>query len=386
MKEQRCPECGGRLNSNYCDICMRRVAKGGRTQRKYQDPWDYSSAHRQEEGHKCITFDAPKPVQRPKQTFSRTKQSFSNRQKKQQAASKPKTLTVVMVLLAIMGLSSSLFELFDEVAVSPPKDAYVETVPVLPMADIPNVQPGVLYEGNDVRITVDGAGLYYDEYALYFTIYNNSDRDITVNNQLLCVNDFMLSGALYQEVEKGEHIQTCMPIYSYELDAAGITQVSTVRFSLDIFDSKNYTNIANTGLVTLNTDAEGDSTQAVDLSGMEIYHDGKTCILLHAAEVTAYDEGKLDVFLVNTDERTVCVSTIRALVNDTEVAGGFWTTLLPGTRSVPQIYLYELDRADVAELEQIQTVTLELYVDYYREGYLEESLVQTVSFDPNQLF
>ena len=28
MNVQRCPECGQRLNTNYCDICMKKVPFG----------------------------------------------------------------------------------------------------------------------------------------------------------------------------------------------------------------------------------------------------------------------------------------------------------------------------------------------------------------------
>ena len=66
MSVRRCPECGNRLTSNYCDICMRRVPFAGLRSGRDLDPWDYSSAHREEEDHECVSFDTPKPASHKK--------------------------------------------------------------------------------------------------------------------------------------------------------------------------------------------------------------------------------------------------------------------------------------------------------------------------------
>ena len=53
MNVQRCPECGQRLNTNYCDICLRKVPFGGVKLGNRKDPWesrDGSSAHRMDRG------------------------------------------------------------------------------------------------------------------------------------------------------------------------------------------------------------------------------------------------------------------------------------------------------------------------------------------------
>ena len=64
MAIQRCPECGQRLKTNYCDICMRKVPFAGKRTKAVLDPWEYSSAHREEKGHQCVSFgdETPKKI------------------------------------------------------------------------------------------------------------------------------------------------------------------------------------------------------------------------------------------------------------------------------------------------------------------------------------
>ena len=101
MAVQRCPECGGRIHTNYCDICMRKVPFAGARTVRRREPWELSSAHREETGHKCITFDAP-ASQSQKQTWVKTKPSFPERKPAQKKD--PKMATVVAVVLAILSL------------------------------------------------------------------------------------------------------------------------------------------------------------------------------------------------------------------------------------------------------------------------------------------
>ena len=143
MYVQRCPECGQRLKSNYCDICMRKVPFGGVKLANRRDPWDShdgSSAHRQEKGHECVSFDVEK---NPKTTF----RSY----RKSNAANK-KGASVVAIILAILSLLPALFGLVEEAVESVPapepqynvSDGFVEAGD-LGAEDVPNVIAEEIY-------------------------------------------------------------------------------------------------------------------------------------------------------------------------------------------------------------------------------------------------
>ena len=153
MAIHRCPECGGRLHTNYCDICMRKVPFTGARPRKYRDPWDYSSSHREESGHKCITFDVP-GTPAPKQTFTKPKTTYTKPasafpKAKPNKKPEPKTATVVAIVLAILSLLPTVFGLFENVHVDNPVPEYnVEAFD--PEADLPALLSTGIYSDGEI--------------------------------------------------------------------------------------------------------------------------------------------------------------------------------------------------------------------------------------------
>lgn len=382
MQVHRCPECGNRLTTNYCDICMRKVPFAGAKPRKNRDPWDYSSAHREEDGHKCITFDAPVTTGR-KQSFTGTKQTFTRTRQKAEQKGKAKKVTVVVVILAILSVITSVFEMVESAIEPEPDYSYEEVAPE--SADVPGVEARELYNSNGIRVTLDSAGLYYDDYALFFTIENQSEQDINVNTQLLSVNSYMLNSMLYEEVKEGESVQAYLPIYSYELEQANIHKIAEIGFVLDIFDAEKYATIATTELITVHTDAAKDYEVTVDDSGMELYNDGSLRIMAQSAELSGYGDGQVKLYMENRSGSIASVSTPKISLNGQEVSGGVWISLRPDTRAITEIYFYEFEQLDITQMDQIKEISLDLHIGYLEDGDVVQTVKETIAFDPGNL-
>lgn len=245
MATQRCPECGGRLTSNYCDICMRKVPFAGARSRNYRDPWDYSCAHRQEAGHKCITFDAPKQTS-PKPAVMFPKQKTSKK-------SDPKPAAVIAIVLGLLSLLPTLFGIFENVHMDNPVPEYNVEV-FTPEADLPVVQPTEIYSDGEIEILADSLGMYYEEPSLSFLIDNYSDREIDVVVDCVAVNGSMLDADMSVYVNSGESCQAFLMLHQEDLKEANIQQISRVDLSLWIFDADTYDEIAYLDLVTIETD------------------------------------------------------------------------------------------------------------------------------------
>ena len=383
MYAQRCPECGKRLNTNYCDICMKKVPFGGVKLADRRDPWenrDGSSAHRMEKDHECVSFEKPE------------KKSFPKPVKKQTTASKKKAAPMLGIILAILSLIPTMFGLFEEavdsVAVPEPQynvsDGFVEAGDV-GAEDVPNVIAGEVYNDNGVRIHVDTAGLSYGDYVIYFTIYNDTDRKLGISGDMVSINGYMLPFGFYHDIKAGKSAQTSLAFYSYELEKAGITQISDVTFALSAYENNNYEPIFSNELVTLQTTVEVAAEPAVDVSGLELYNDGDIRIMLTDVSMPLYGECQLDLYMENFSDRPVNVFSAGAAVNGETVAYSIWSSLRSDTRAITSGYLYELDALEIEEVSQIEEITLELYIEYLDEGFVAETISEAVTFDPNTI-
>ena len=383
MNAQRCPECGQRLNTNYCDICMRKIPFGGVQLAKCRDPWDSSdgsSAHRQERGHECVSFGNEK---KPKKTTFRSYRKTTNK----------KGASVVAIILAVFSLLPAVFGLIEEVVDSVPvpepeylntKDGFVEAGD--PGAEnVPGVIVGEVYNDNGVRITVDTAGLSYGDYVIYFTIHNDTDRKLGISGDMVSINGYMLPFGFYHDIKAGKSAQTSLAFYSYELEKAGITQISDVTFALSAYENNNYEPIFSNELVTLQTTVEATAEPAVDVSGLELYNDGNLRIVLTDVSMPLYGECQLDLYMENFSDRPVNVFSAGAAVNGETVAYSIWSSLRSDTRAITSGYLYELNAMEIEEVSQIEEITLELYVEYLDGSHVAQTISEAVTFDPNAI-
>lgn len=384
MSIQRCPECGGRLHTNYCDICMRKVPFAGMKTARRRDPWetrDGSSAHRMEKDHTCVSFEKPE------------KQTFRSFVKKQTPVSKKKTAPALGILLAVLSLLPALFGLFEEaaesVAVPEPEYSIYEGFVLAgdPGAeDVPNVIAGEIYNQDGIRITADYAGLSYGDYTLFMTIYNDTDRDVGISMDRISVNGYMVPFGLYQDVKAGKSEQTGLTFYAYTLEESGITQVADVEMAMDVYDAGSYDSIVERELLRIETEYSGSVEPAVDISGMELYNDGGVWVLLRDVSLPGQGECELDLYVENLSGSTVNVYSGDIWVNGEQVHGYYWKALRPDTRAMDSAYIYGLDDLEIEELAQIDEITVDLYVDYMDALSVVHTVSEKITFEPAMIY
>ena len=381
MQVQRCPECGGRLRTNYCDICLRKVPFKGVPEQKYAAG---SSAHRTEKGHECVSFGEKK---KPAQSTFRTYRKSS--------APNKKGASVVAIVVAVLSLLPAIFGIFENmdfggemITVEPEyinsSDGFVEAG--APGAEnVPGVITGEVYNDNGIRIHVDAAGLSYGDYAIYFTIYNDTDRKLGISGDMVSINGYMVPFGFYHEIRAGKSAQTSMAFYTYELEKAGITQISDVTFYLSAYEKNGYEPIFSNELVTLQTEVEATTEPAADVSGLELCNDGGFHMVLTEVSMPFNGECQLDLYMENFSERTVSVLCAGAVVNGETVPYSIWSTLRTDTRAFTSGYLYELNAMEIAEVSQIEEITLELHIEYIEDGIVTETVSEFVTFTPGEI-
>lgn len=371
MKEQRCPECGNRLTTNYCEICLRKVPFAGFRTKTEQDPWDASSTHWEESDHKCITFEET-PSKAPKQILKKTKTKKTGELKKP---------AIIAILLAALSISSSIFGLVSDLTDdAPPVEHNAEEI--VAESDLPVLQPMELYNDGEILVRVDSLVLAYEEPAVSVTIENASEKDIDVVIEKVAINSYMVDSALMEQVNAGDTCQTVLCLFEYELENANIEQIARIDLRLRIYDRDSYDQIFYADRIAVFTDAADNYTQVFDGSGLELYNDGSTFIWLKDMSVSDYGDGEIKVFIQNTSGSDVTINTNGIYLNGQEAEGYMGASLMSDTCAVTGVYLMDLESLDIKELDQIKEITVGLQIDYMDNWEILESYSERITFEP----
>ena len=383
MSIQRCPECGIRLKTNYCDVCMKRVpfkglryGQGSSAHRMEKDhecvsfekekkvPWGGSSAHRTEKGHKCVSFES-----KEKKTFSLPKLS-------KPAASKKKTAPGLAILLALLALLPNACNIVNDL--SGAEEVTPEPAAVSYRGNIPSVEPREIYNADGISVAVDCADIYYDDYTVFMTVVNESEEDVIVATDLLSVNGFMHQSSYYAEVEAGSSVQETLQLYSWEMDRDGIDEVAEIAFYLNVYQT-DYSEMARSELITLQTEAYGTYEQQPFLDGWELYTGEDVAVRL----VSYGDSGgnyDLQFYLENLSEDTVSVSAESIRVNGEETDGFLWTTLRSGTCARGEVFV---SIPGINDLNGIEEITIDLLIEHMDVYHITDFRTETVTFVPS---
>ena len=357
MKDVRCPQCGYRLKTNQCPICLTRVPFPG-------VDWK-------------VTVEAEKPKKQFRLPIDMEKMKKAAKNRK-----KPVSMAVVGVVLAVFSMLSSALEScdgFDSYTPDYDYDAYV-AAGVGEAADVPEIDPQYIYDQNGLTIAVDGLGLYYGSYTIPVTVTNKTDQNVLIHSNELSVNNFMQPGInLYCEVEAGEEAQSFLILNDYDLKETGITEIGEVAFWLDIYEDEDYTNIGTSDLITLRTAAADSIEQSVDSSGMEVYAGEDVRLVIKSVELSDYGDCCVTIFAENRSDRIVSLMDEGVSLNGEETYGLLWTTMRPHTQVVDRIYISEVQELGIESVEQLETLMIRMDICYEENLTKPRQILKTVS-------
>lgn len=390
MAEIRCPECGSRLTTNECPMCMKRVpVLIPSLKKKKEIPWrerKYTSQYEMEEDHECISFDELPRYETQQPAWTKPSKPA---QKKGGLAKLIPVGAILFIFTVVLPLIGGIIDIIDSVvpesgeqAIPEPMSNYTAIAP----GEEGFVDPAVIFEADGVTIQVASAGWYYDDYALELVIDNQSDRDITMSTEYVVVNGFMFSGAdIYCDVDAGDMTYEYMVFSQYDMERCGMEKVAGVSFALDFWDADSYDDLGSTEDVNLAPLLEEPYTPVVDDSGLELYSKDGIRLIYQGMELEEDGWCTFNFFADNQTQKNVTMSDDLVLLNGEDTDGFFWCRLQPGTRALYAMTFYDVQEDyDITYLEQIDTMTLEMTVEARDEtSDSRESLKLT--FDPKEI-
>ena len=209
---------------------------------------------------------------------------------------------------------------------------------------IATIEQVLIYDKNDVKITVNGLE-YSDYYAeLNITIENNSAKDLTFNAGSVAyannaINGIMIGdGHIYVDIPAGKKINETIDFSIDNLMLHGITQIAEIQLSIKAED-KDYnhfytgpmkikTSIADSYDFSLNTYAsimKNGVFETLSQSSIEHYsetelYDQEGIQIISQALVTTSNEEKILMYeVVNTSEQFIYLDSSNISINGLEI-------------------------------------------------------------------
>lgn len=242
-------------------------------------------------------------------------------------------------------------------------------------SDIVEIEEQVIYDENDVKITV--TGFDQDQYDVWLSVLleNNSGENIEVQTRNETVNSYMSSFIFSSEVAANKKSKDKIIIDTTYFERCGIEKVKDIEFSLLILND-NFDTIAESEPIHIERHLAEPYEQEYDDSGEVLLDENNIKIV--AKDLQTDDYGRLCQYLYieNNSEKSFTVQVRNVSINGFMADPFMSVDVMPGKVAIDEMsfYMTELAEYDIETVEDVENIELSLHI-FDSSSY--DSLVDT---------
>jgi hypothetical protein len=241
-----------------------------------------------------------------------------------------------------------------------PSTEPIENEQTVPTQIVPDIAGTVVYDKNGIKITITGFEFDAYGFSIPALIENNSDRNVMVETSQFSCNGYMFGSGISAFLKSGTESVQSFSFANWQLEVHGITQLHSIQFIVNVEDSDTWDVIDTSELLTLNFTE--DFTPTYDYSGTEIYNQDGVRVICRGAGSASWNNGTVYFFIENNSGRNITVSGGWIKINGTATSSGFAASLRDGAAIVSYIPMLDLSSCGLNSVDEIETLTLQLYV------------------------
>ncbi len=230
------------------------------------------------------------------------------------------------------------------------------------------IEEQVLLEYGDVKITAKGLGENFMGPELKILIENDSSSDVTVSLDDVVVNNYMMSGFLYETVAAGKKSNTSFSIYDSSLANAGIENIGKIELYFSLVDPNSYNTIYESDLIEIKTSLFGEMDETPNDLGKELVNQNGIRIVGKYFNKNSIWGNSVVLYIENNTDRNIMVSADDISVNGFMITALFAEGVRPNRKAIGVMYLSsgDLEENGIETVEEIST-KFEVYdADSYR--------------------
>ena len=314
--------------------------------------------------HSSIQTDVPNPSMRfspSLQHMNQVQPAAPKKVPKQKKSALPKVLITVALILLVIGIGSKtrdssskktettkaavsieggIEEMNAEVTTEEPKveESLTES------NDIVTVEEQVIYDDNDIKITVKGLDDSWFGTELKVLIENNSDKTVMVQPRDTSVNGYMVTALMSAEVAPGKKINDGITFETTGLKECGIEQIATMEFALAVIDSETWDYIVETDPIIVDTSVANSYVQEYDDSGNVLVDYGDFRIIEKGLSESSSVWGPgVILYIENNSDQNITVQVRDVSINGYMVESIISEDVLIGKKSITDLQFLSKD-------------------------------------------
>lgn len=202
----------------------------------------------------------------------------------------------------------------------------------------------VIYDKNNIKITINGLEDSWSGTKLKMNIENNSDRTITIQSRDANVNGYMVMTYMSADIAPGKKANDGMTLSTTGLKESGIEEIATIEFKLKIFDAETWDDIDMSDTITVKTSIADTYVQKDDDSGNVIVdYEGIRIIEKGLSSDDSIWGPGVILYIENNSDKDITVQVRDTSINGYMVSSIISEEVLVGKKSITNLQFFQKD-------------------------------------------
>lgn len=238
------------------------------------------------------------------------------------------------------------------------------------------IEEQVVYEKDGIKITakeLDPNGSFMGA-ELKFLIENETDKNITVQARNVSVNGYMVDSNMSSEVASKKKNNDSLTFLSTSLEECGITNISEMEFSFNIFNSDDWMDSFDTDMIIIKTSSADGYVQNYDDSGEVLYeNNGVKIVSKGISQDDSFLGPSVILYIENNMDEGITVQARDTSINGFMVDPTLSPEINPGKKAIAKMTFLS-SYIEENQIDEIETVETSFNI-FYTEGW--DTIVNT---------
>jgi hypothetical protein len=235
--------------------------------------------------------------------------------------------------------------------------------PQEPASDEVTIEPQIILDENGIKITAKE--LVTDSMfgpCLKILIENDSEEDVDVTVNTVCVNGYALSAFLFDTVPVGKKTNDSLYLDEDDLAMCGITVIADIELDFKVSKKDSWDAICETGPVRIETSAAAGFVYNFDNSGNQVYNDNGIEVVEKGIRHDDFIGEYILFYMYNSLNNPINISAHDVSVNGFMIDPLFSCNIPAGKHMIEKLYFFDsdLEENDIERLEDVE-ITLRIY-------------------------
>lgn len=236
------------------------------------------------------------------------------------------------------------------------EEATTEEVTEAPIASV-SVEEQVIFDSNDIKITVTGLedGFYGTD--LKVLIENNSDKGIMVQTRDSNVNGYMVDTMFSPDVAAGKKVNDEITFMTSGLKDCGIEDIASMEFKLIIIDGDTWNDIEESEIIKIDTSIADGYVQNYDDSGnVVVDYNNIKIVEKGLSKADSFWGPGVILYIENNSDQDITVQVRDVSINGFMVDSMMSQDVVIGKKAVTDIQFIstDLEKNGITEINDVE--------------------------------